>query len=168
MAVDLKLNEMVNQLDAYLAGIDIEDVELSCRAKIALREAGAKTLRDAEVVLIRRNMGGASPLTQRTAKEVDEIVSFISREFCVGRRQNWQPIETAPKEVYLLCSVVPPASEVNLHEAIFGERPEPFLRLVIARRKKGDPRNKVREAVNGRLRTATHWQPLPDLPVIEE
>jgi hypothetical protein len=157
---------MVNQLDAYLAGISIEDVELSCRAKIALREAGAKTLRDAETVVTRRNLGGVTPLTQRTAKEIEEIVAFISREFCVGRIRHWQLIETAPKEIYLLCAVVPPESEANLHEAIFGVRPEPYLRLVIARSKKGDPRNKVREAVNGRLHTATHWQPLPDLPVV--
>jgi hypothetical protein len=77
---------------------------------------------------------------------------------------DWQPIETAPKEVYLLCAVLPPHSEVTLHEAIWGEKPTPYLRLVIARRRKGDPKHKVRQAVNGHIHTATHWMELPELP----
>ncbi len=79
---------------------------------------------------------------------------------------DWQPIETAPKDRYFLACVDPSNKvEHNLIKAIFGEQEvADYREIVIARKRKGDPKVKVRTDPHGRLYTATHWMDLPELP----
>lgn len=79
---------------------------------------------------------------------------------------DWQPIETAPKDRYFLACIDPSnKAEHNLIKAIFGEQEvADYREIVIARKRKGDPKTKVRTDPHGRLYTATHWMDLPNLP----
>ena len=56
MAVDIRLNQMVNALDSYLNSILLDDLELSVRTLNALKKCGAVTLRDAQGALINRSL----------------------------------------------------------------------------------------------------------------
>lgn len=78
---------------------------------------------------------------------------------------DWQPIETAPKDRCFLACIDPHGAEHNLIKAIFGESEvADYREIVIARKRKGDPKVKVRTDPHGRLYTATHWMELPTLP----
>ena len=77
--------------------------------------------------------------------------------------QDWHPIGTAPKGRPFLVWVVD-ERESNMYRAIFNRECVPEGRFVIATKRKGDSREKVRETVNGRLWTVTQWIELPNQP----
>ena len=83
---------------------------------------------------------------------------------------DWQPIETAPKDrMFLACINPSNRAEHNLIKAIFGEDAvTDYREIVIARKRKGDPKIKVRTDPHGRLHDATHWMELPALPNEEQ
>jgi hypothetical protein len=75
---------------------------------------------------------------------------------------DWQPIATAPKDRYFLAYVMGSESERKLYVAL--GFPEPGGQTIVAHKRKGDPKIKVRGVPRGELHTATHWMDLPKPP----
>lgn len=76
MAVDIRLNQMVNALDSYLNSILLDDLELSVRTLNALKKCGAVTLRDAQGALINRSLHKQYGVGRRAVKEVEDIIAY--------------------------------------------------------------------------------------------
>lgn len=76
MAVDIRLNQMVNALDSYLNSILLDDLELSVRTLNALKKCGAVTLRDAQGALINRSLHKQYGIGRRAVKEVEDIIAY--------------------------------------------------------------------------------------------
>lgn len=76
MAVDIRLNQMVNALDSYLNSILLDDLELSVRTLNALKKCGAVTLRDAQGALINRSLHKQHGIGRRAVKEVEDIIAY--------------------------------------------------------------------------------------------
>lgn len=83
---------------------------------------------------------------------------------------DWHPIETAPKDrIFLACIDPSSQAEHKLIRAIFGEQEvADYREIVIAHKRKGDPKTKVRTDPHGRIYNATHWMELPLLPANHE
>ncbi len=81
---------------------------------------------------------------------------------------TWQPIETAPKgRCFLACIDAENHTETKLIRAIFGDQEvTDYREIVIAHKRKGDPKHIVRTDPHGRRYDATHWMELPNLPEI--
>lgn len=80
---------------------------------------------------------------------------------------EWQTMETAPKFRYFLACVEANQSELKLLKQLgMSLDGTPEHEIIIAYKRKGDPKHKVRSSPHGRLHNATHWQPLPRLPEI--
>ena len=75
---------------------------------------------------------------------------------------DWQPIETAPRDRYFLAYVLGSESERKLLEA-FGF-PSPGGQVIVAHKYKKDPKAKVRSVPRGGIHNATHWMELPAPP----
>ena len=75
---------------------------------------------------------------------------------------DWQPIATAPKDRYFLAYVLASTGEVALRSALGLDPPEG--QIIVAHKRKGDPKIKVRGVPRGELHTATHWMDLPEPP----
>ena len=78
MAVDIKLNQMVNALDKWLKTIPLEEVELSVRAYKALKDCGVNTLHEAQGAIINRQLHKQYGIGPRAVKEVEEIIRNVS------------------------------------------------------------------------------------------
>lgn len=78
MTVDIRLNQMVNALDAWLKTIPIDDVELSIRTLNALKKCGVKTLHDAQGAIINRQLHKQYGIGPKAVKEVEEIIRNVS------------------------------------------------------------------------------------------
>lgn len=76
MAVDIRLNQMVNALDSYLNSILLDDLELSVRTLNALKKCGAVTLRDAQGALINRSLHKQYGIGRKAVKEVEDIIAY--------------------------------------------------------------------------------------------
>jgi hypothetical protein len=77
MAVDLRLNQMIDALDGRLRNVLLEDVELSIRTFKALTQLGAVTLHDAQMALINRTLHKQHGIGPRAVKEVEEIIANV-------------------------------------------------------------------------------------------
>lgn len=167
MTVDVRLNQMIGALDLRLKDVLIEDVELSVRTFAALTRCGAVTLHDAERALIDRTLHKQKGIGPRAVREVEEIIHNVLKVLPPPKpKTGWQPIETAPKDrQFLACVDVSNQPDHKLIKAIFGEdEVADYREIVIAHKRKGDPKTKVRTDPLGRLYTATHWTALPALP----
>jgi hypothetical protein len=82
--------------------------------------------------------------------------------------ENWEPIETAPKNRYFLACVTPERSEDKLTKAIFGDaHPSADRRhVIVARLRPKQRKGRVFMSVTGHTFWATHWAELPDLPTL--
>lgn len=78
MAVDIKLHEMMNELDQRLWNIRLEDVELSIRSYNALRKIGVRNLGEAQRALINRRFKQQRGIGPRAVKELEEIILSVS------------------------------------------------------------------------------------------
>jgi hypothetical protein len=170
VTVDIRLNQMIDALDGRLKGVPLEDVELSVRTFKALKDCGAHTLHDAQMALINRTLHKQHGIGPRAVKEVEEIIASVCMVlppvFAPQPKERWQPIETAPKDRCFLACVDPTnRAEAKLIGAIFGEQEyADYREIVIAHKRKGDPKYKVRTDPHGRRYDATHWMELPQLP----
>lgn len=169
MAVDIRLNQMIDALDGRMKSILIEDVELSIRTLKALKDCGVRTLHEAQMALINRQLHKQHGIGPKAVKEVEEIIFNVSAVLPpepATPKDGWQPIETAPKDrQFLACVDVSNSPDHRLIKAIFGENEvADYREIVIAHKRKGDPKVKVRTDPLGRLYTATHWMELPSLP----
>lgn len=77
MAVDMRLNQMINALDGRLKSVRLEDVELSIRTLKALKDCGANTLHDAQMALINRTLHKQHGIGPRSVKEVEEVIANV-------------------------------------------------------------------------------------------
>jgi hypothetical protein len=77
MAVDIRLNQMIDALDGRLKAIPLEDVELSVRTLKALKDCGASTLHDAQMALINRTLRKQHGIGPRAVKEVEEVIASV-------------------------------------------------------------------------------------------
>lgn len=78
MAVDIRLNQMINALDGRLRGIGIEQVELSIRTLKALKDCGVRTLHEAQMALINRQLHKQPGIGPKAVKEVEEIIFNVT------------------------------------------------------------------------------------------
>lgn len=78
MAVDMRLNQMIDALDGRMKSIRIEDVELSIRTLKALKDCGVRTLHDAQMALINRQLHKQHGIGPKAVKEVEEIIFNVS------------------------------------------------------------------------------------------
>jgi len=77
MAVDIRLNQMIDALDGRLKSIRLEDVELSIRTLKALKDCGAETLHDAQMALINRILHKQHGIGPRAVREVEEVIASV-------------------------------------------------------------------------------------------
>jgi len=171
MAVDIRLNQMIDALDGRLKNIPLEDVELSIRTYKALKDCGAVTLHDAQMALINRTIHKQHGIGPKAIKEVEEVIVNV----CVTvpaptPRGGWQLVDTAPKDRrFLACIDAENHNETKLIRAIFGDSEvADYREIVIAHKRKGDPKYIVRTDPHGRRYPATHWMELPALPTLPE
>lgn len=78
MAVDIRLNEMINALDAQLDRVLLEDVELSVRSFAALTRCGAVTIGDAKRALKDGSFRKQRNIGPRAVREVEEIIRNVA------------------------------------------------------------------------------------------
>ncbi len=78
MAVDIRLNEMINALDAQLDRVLLEDVELSVRSFAALTRCGAVTIGDAKRALKDGSFRKQKNIGPRAVREVEEIIRNVA------------------------------------------------------------------------------------------
>ena len=78
MAVDIRLNQMIDALDGRMKSILIEDVELSIRTLKALKDCGVRTLHEAQMALINRQLHKQHGIGPKAVKEVEEIIFNVS------------------------------------------------------------------------------------------
>ena len=78
MTVDIRLNQIINALDGRLRSIGIEQVELSVRTLKALKDCGVRTLHDAQMALINRQLHKQNGIGPKAVKEVEEILFNVS------------------------------------------------------------------------------------------
>lgn len=78
MTVDIRLNKMINALDGRLRSIGIEQVELSVRTLKALKDCGVRTLHDAQMALINRQLHKQPGIGPKAVKEVQEIIFNVT------------------------------------------------------------------------------------------
>jgi hypothetical protein len=77
MAVDIRLNQIINALDGRLKAIPLEDVELSVRTLKALKDCGANTLHDAQMALVNRILHKQQGIGPKAVKEVEEVIANV-------------------------------------------------------------------------------------------
>lgn len=78
MTVDIRLNQMIDALDGRMKSILIEDVELSVRTLRALKDCGVRTLHEAQMALINRQLHKQHGIGPKSVKEVEEIIFNVS------------------------------------------------------------------------------------------
>ena len=79
MTVDTRLNLMINALDGRLRSIGIEQVELSVRTLKALKDCGVRTLHDAQMAIINRQLHKQHGIGPKAVREVEEIIFNVTR-----------------------------------------------------------------------------------------
>lgn len=78
MAVDTKLNALIRALDERLKTVSIDDVELSIRTYKALRNCGVRTLHEAQMALINRQLHRQPNIGPKAVREVEEIIFNVT------------------------------------------------------------------------------------------
>lgn len=78
---------------------------------------------------------------------------------------EWMPIESAPKDLQFLACIEANPAETKLLKALgMADDMADYREVIVAHKRKGDPKHKIRSDPHGRLYTASHWMPLPALP----
>ena len=78
MTVDARLNLMINALDGRLRSIGIEQVELSVRTLKALKDCGVRTLHEAQMAIINRQLHKQHGIGPKAVREVEEIIFNVT------------------------------------------------------------------------------------------
>lgn len=78
MAVDVKLNALIRALDERLKTVNIDDVELSIRTYNALKNCGVRTLHEAQMALINRQLHRQPNIGPKAVREVEEIIFNVT------------------------------------------------------------------------------------------
>ena len=88
MAVDIRLNQMIDALDGRMKSILIDDVELSIRTLKALKDCGVKTLHEAQLAIINRQLHKQHGIGPKAVKEVEEIIFNVSATLPVPQAKS--------------------------------------------------------------------------------
>lgn len=88
MAVDIRLNQMIDALDGRMKSILIDDVELSIRTLKALKDCGVKTLHEAQLAIINRQLHKQRGIGPKAVKEVEEIIFNVSATLPVPQAKS--------------------------------------------------------------------------------
>ena len=78
MTTDTRLNLMINALDGRLRSIGIEQVELSVRTLKALKDCGVRTLHQAQMAIINRQLHKQPGIGPKAVREVEEIIFNVT------------------------------------------------------------------------------------------
>lgn len=78
MTVDLRLNALIRALDERLKTVSIDDVELSVRTLKALKDCGVRTLHEAQMALINRQLHRQHGIGPKAVREVEEIIFNVT------------------------------------------------------------------------------------------
>lgn len=78
MTTDTRLNLMINALDGRLRSIGIEQVELSVRTLKALKDCGVRTLHEAQMAIINRQLHKQHGIGPKAVREVEEIIFNVT------------------------------------------------------------------------------------------
>lgn len=78
MAVDIRLNKMIDALDGRLKSIHIDNVELSIRTLKALKDCRVYTLHDAQMAIINRQLHKQHGIGPKAVREIEEIIFNVS------------------------------------------------------------------------------------------
>lgn len=88
MTVDIRLNQMIDALDGRMKSILIDDVELSIRTLKALKDCGVKTLHEAQLAIINRQLHKQHGIGPKAVKEVEEIIFNVSATLPVPQAKS--------------------------------------------------------------------------------
>ena len=88
MTVDIRLHRMIDALDGRMKSILIEDIELSVRTLKALKDCGVRTLHDAQMALINRQLHKQHGIGPKAVKEVEEIIFNVSTGLSAPRAKS--------------------------------------------------------------------------------
>ena len=78
MNTDIRLNAMIRALDERLKTISIDQVELSVRTLKALKDCGVRTLHEAQMALINRQLRRQPNIGPKAVREVEEIIFNVT------------------------------------------------------------------------------------------
>lgn len=78
MTVDIRLNALIRALDERLKTVSIDDVELSIRTYKALQDCGVRTLHEAQMALINRQLHRQPNIGPKAVREVEEIIFNVT------------------------------------------------------------------------------------------
>lgn len=78
MTVDVRLNALIRALDERLKTVSIDDVELSVRTLKALKDCGVRTLHEAQMALINRQLHRQHGIGPKAVREVEEIIFNVT------------------------------------------------------------------------------------------
>jgi len=75
---DIRLNAMIRALDERLKTVSIDQVELSVRTLKALKDCGVRTLHEAQMALINRQLRRQPNIGPKAVREVEEIIFNVT------------------------------------------------------------------------------------------
>lgn len=78
MNTDIRLNAMIRALDERLKTVSIDQVELSVRTLKALKDCGVRTLHEAQMALINRQLRRQPNIGPKAVREVEEIIFNVT------------------------------------------------------------------------------------------
>ena len=79
MTTDIRLNALIRALDERLKTVSLDDVELSVRTYKALKDCGVRTLHEAQMALINRQLHRQHGIGPKAVREVEEIIFNVTR-----------------------------------------------------------------------------------------
>lgn len=79
MTTDIRLNALIRALDERLKTVGLDDVELSIRTYKALKDCGVRTLHEAQMALINRQLHKQHGIGPKAVREVEEIIFNVTR-----------------------------------------------------------------------------------------
>jgi hypothetical protein len=78
VTTDIRLNALIRALDERLKTVSLDDVELSVRSLKALKDCGVRTLHEAQMALINRQLHRQSGIGPKAVREVEEIIFNVT------------------------------------------------------------------------------------------
>lgn len=78
MSTDIRLNAIIRALDERLKTVSIDQVELSVRTLKALKDCGVRTLHEAQMALINRQLRRQPNIGPKAVREVEEIIFNVT------------------------------------------------------------------------------------------
>ena len=78
MTTDIRMYALIRALDERLKTVSLDDVELSVRTYKALKDCGVRTLHEAQMALINRQLHRQPGIGRKAVQEVEEIIFNVT------------------------------------------------------------------------------------------